>query len=70
MPNYSARFLSQGRALFCSDARAGRSSASPAPTDTGEGRELDAHGSTGFGPRKSETWHLMNPAVSYIYKTK
>lgn len=57
MPNYSARFLSQGKTLFCSNARTGRSSTSPAPTVAGEGGELDAHGSTGFGPRKPETWH-------------
>lgn len=57
MPNYSARFPSQGKAVFCSDAHTGRYSASPAPTGAGEGGELDAHGSTGFGPRKSETWH-------------
>lgn len=58
MPNYSARFLSQGKAVFHSNARAGRSSASPTLIDAGEGGELDAHGSTGFGPGKSETWHV------------
>lgn len=35
-----------------------RSSASPAPPNAGEGGELDAHGSTGFGPRMAETWHV------------
>lgn len=48
-----------------------RSSTSPVPPNPGEGGEWDAHGSTGFGPRMAETWHcLMNPAVSYTYKSK